>query len=153
VLDAIFGQLAEHNEMVRWGDRRRNTTATSIYFTDCFPTRSSFTWCATAAMSRFRFATPASGRPTHVQLRLIGAAEAVAQTTLAQFGYELAFRGRARAVSQRQQFYWWMRGRTARPIMPASWPDNWYQLSLRARTALPRVFRRDRVPPQDVKAI
>jgi hypothetical protein len=46
-----------------------------------------------------------------------------------------------------------MRGRTARPIMPASWPDNWYKLSLRARTALPRVFRRDRVSPQDVKAI
>lgn len=67
--------------------------------------------------------------------------ESVAGGTLARFGYELAFHGRARRVSRPEQLYWHLRSRSARLLLPASWSDNRYKLALRARAALPRFNR------------
>jgi sulfotransferase family protein len=227
VLDAIFGQLAEHNQMGRWGDKTpqynnhlellRNLfrdaqfihvvrdgrdVALSIRQTSFGPTNACATgveWtCALRQIERFSRELPANqffevfyedlitrpaegmaalaeylgiddsdgllgayvrehiggevrsdnhGKWRHeLQPRDVERFEAVAGTMLAHLGYELAFRGNARAVSQREQLYWWMRGRAARLIRPAAWSDNWYKLSLRARTVLPRALRRDRTP-------
>ena len=58
VLHAILRQLADHNGMVRWGDKTPSTMSTSRCCGASFPTRSSFTSSGTGATSPFRSKDP-----------------------------------------------------------------------------------------------
>ncbi len=225
VLDAIFRQLAEHNQMVRWGDktpaynrdlqvlrtlfpdaqfihvvRDGRDVALSIAKTNFGPTsacEAGVDWARSLALiDEFSRQLPREqffelryeellARPVarmmevadflgiddqdahlrgyvdrhlcaevtqgnsgkwrrEMTARNVERFEGVAGVTLARFGYELKFEGNARRVSAAEQLYWRLRGRTARLMLPASWPDNLYKASLRLRSKMPRVIGRAR---------